>query len=58
VDRLPAALLTNRPLSGRYRTTLGRNAKGFRVSRADLADAMLRCLDDPATLRTTVGIAG
>lgn len=52
-------LLTNRPLSGRYRTTLGRNASGgFRVSRADLADAMLRCLEDAATVRTTVGIVG
>jgi len=53
-------LLTNRPLSGRYRTTLGRNASGGfgRVSRADLADAMLRCLTDAATVRTTVGIVG
>jgi putative NADH-flavin reductase len=51
-------LLTNGPLSGRYRTMLGRNASGFRVSRADLADAMLRSLEDAATVRTTVGIAG
>lgn len=37
---------------------MGRNAGGFRVSRVDLADAMLRCLEDPATVRTTIGIAG
>jgi len=53
-------LLTNGPRSGRYRTTLGRNASGGfgRVSRADLADAMLRCLEDAATVRTSVGIVG
>lgn len=53
-------LLTNGPARGRYRTTLGRNASGGfgRVSRADLADAMLRCLQDDATVRATVGIAG
>ncbi len=51
-------LLTNAPPTGCYRTTLGRNGGGWRVSRGDLADAMLRCLQDPATMRTTVGIAG
>ncbi|MBV9844805.1 MAG: NAD(P)H-binding protein, partial [Kutzneria sp.] len=49
-------LLTNRPPRGRYRTTPGRNAPGLRVSRADLADAMLCCLADAATVRTVVGI--
>jgi putative NADH-flavin reductase len=51
-------LLTNGPLTGHYQTTLGRNATGLRVSRADLADAMLRCLENSATIRTAVGIAG
>lgn len=51
-------LLANRPPSGRYPTTLGRNAPGLRVARADLADAMLRCPQDAAMVRTTVGIAG
>jgi putative NADH-flavin reductase len=50
--------LSDKPARGHYRTALGRNIPGgYVISRADLAAEMLRCLDDPATIRTTVGIA-
>ncbi|MFP3466569.1 NAD(P)-dependent oxidoreductase [Leifsonia sp. SIMBA_070] len=51
--------LTDGPATGRYRTRIGGAVpRGFRVSRADLAAAMLECLDRPETIRTAVGIAG
>jgi putative NADH-flavin reductase len=50
--------LTDGPLTGRYRTAVGRNVRGgFSVSRADVAHHMLRVLDEPATVGQTVGIA-
>jgi putative NADH-flavin reductase len=50
--------LTNKPLTGRYRTAIGRNVRGgFSVSRADVAHHMLRALDQPETIGQTVGIA-
>jgi putative NADH-flavin reductase len=50
--------LTNGPLTGRYRTALGRNLRGgVTVSRADVAHLMLRALDDPASIGQTVGVA-
>jgi putative NADH-flavin reductase len=50
--------LTNRPVTGRYRTAIGRNLRGgFSVSRADVAHHMLRALDQPETVEQTVGIA-
>jgi putative NADH-flavin reductase len=52
-----APILTNGPHTGRYR--LGSFAAGFgaRISRADFADAMLKALDDPATIRRAPIIA-
>ncbi|MDP9796047.1 putative NADH-flavin reductase [Catenuloplanes nepalensis] len=51
-------MLTDGAHTGRYRTELGRNVRGGnRISRADLADALLRCLADPRTVRTTVAVA-
>ncbi|MDR7274315.1 NAD(P)-dependent oxidoreductase [Catenuloplanes atrovinosus] len=51
-------MLTDGPRTGRYRTELGRGVRGGnRISRADLADAVLRCLADPRTVRTTVAVA-
>jgi putative NADH-flavin reductase len=51
-------LLTNGPLTGRYRTALGQNLqRGVRMSRADVAHAMLAALKQPATIRQEVGIA-
>lgn len=50
--------LTDKPLSGRYRTAYGRNIKGgVLVSRADVAHCMLSALEQPETIRQIVGIA-
>lgn len=50
--------LTDRPLSGAYRTALGRNLRGgLLVSRADVAHLMLATLDRPETIGQTIGIA-
>jgi hypothetical protein len=50
--------LTNKPLTGSYRTALGRNVRGgFSVSRADVAQHMLRVLSEPDTITSVVGIA-
>jgi putative NADH-flavin reductase len=50
--------LTDRPLTGTYRTAFERNVRGgLTVSRADVAHYMLHALDDPATIGHAVGIA-
>ena len=50
--------LNNKPLTGTYRTAVGANVpRGYSISRADVAHAMLAMLDDPATVRQAVGIA-
>ena len=50
--------LTNGRLTRRYRVAIGRNLRrGFLVSRADVADFMLRALADPTTVHETIGIA-
>jgi putative NADH-flavin reductase len=50
--------LTDKPLTGRYRTALDRNVRGgFAISRADVAHQMLACLDRPETIHHTVGLA-
>jgi putative NADH-flavin reductase len=50
--------LTDKPLTGHYRTALGRNVRGgFSVSRADVAHQMLHCLTQPETVHQTVGVA-
>jgi putative NADH-flavin reductase len=50
--------LTDKPLTGGYRTAVGRNLRnGASASRADVAHFMLRCLDDPATVHQAIGIA-
>jgi uncharacterized protein YbjT (DUF2867 family) len=50
--------LVDKPLTGRYRTAVGGNvARGYSISRADCAHAMLAALDDPATFGRAVGIA-
>jgi len=49
--------LTNKPLTGHYRTAVNRNVRGgYSIARADLADACLKLLDDPAAMRSTIGI--
>jgi len=47
--------LTSRPGRGRYRRMIDRNV-GRRIARADVADAILAVLADPATIRHAVGI--
>jgi putative NADH-flavin reductase len=50
--------LTDRPLTGKYRTAIGRNVLGGAViSRADVAHAMLDAVGRPDTVGQTVGIA-
>jgi putative NADH-flavin reductase len=50
--------LTNKPMSGAYRTAYGQNLRGgFLVSRADVAHLMLRVLAQPESIKHTVGIA-
>ena len=47
--------LTSRPARGRYRREIDRNV-GMSIARADVADAILGALADPATIGHTVGI--
>jgi putative NADH-flavin reductase len=50
--------LTDKPLTGHYRTAVDRNVRGgFSISRADVAHHMLACLAGPATIGHTVGVA-
>lgn len=49
--------LHDKPLNG-YRTARGQNVtRGFSASRADVADLMLRVLEEPETVGQPVGIA-
>jgi putative NADH-flavin reductase len=50
--------LTDKPFTGRYRTACGQNIRGgWSVSRADVAHLMLRVLEQPETIKQTIGIA-
>jgi putative NADH-flavin reductase len=50
--------LTDKPLTGTYRTAYGQNVRhGLFISRADVAHCMLRALGEPETFGQTVGIA-
>jgi putative NADH-flavin reductase len=50
--------LTSKPLTGRYRTAVGRNLKGgLSVPRADVAHFMLKVIDQPETISQVIGIA-
>ncbi|HEX2133056.1 MAG TPA: NAD(P)H-binding protein [Actinophytocola sp.] len=50
--------LTDKPLTGRYRTTTGGNVpNGKSIPRADVAHAMLATLTDPNTVHQAVGVA-
>src|SRR6266487_434914 len=50
--------LTDKPLTGRYRTAYGQNIRGgFSVPRADVAQFMLRVLGQPETIHQVIGIA-
>lgn len=50
--------LTNKSLTAAYRTAYGQNLRrGLVVSRADVAHLMLGVLDQPETIKQTIGIA-
>ena len=50
--------LTDKAFTGRYRTAYGQNIRGgWSVSRADVAHLMLRVLEQPETIKQTIGIA-
>ena len=50
--------LTNKPLTGIYRTAYGQNLRrGLLISRADVAHLMLRVLELPETIKEVIGIA-
>lgn len=49
--------LLDRPFTGRYRTAVDRSAGGATVSRADVADCMLRALERPEWIGHGVGVS-
>jgi uncharacterized protein YbjT (DUF2867 family) len=50
--------LTDKPLTGGYRTAYGQNVRGgWSVTRADVAHHMLHVLDQPETIKQIIGIA-
>src|SRR5215472_997980 len=50
--------LTDKPLTGHYRTAVGRNVRGgFRIPRADVAHYMLAAAGQPETIGQVIGIA-
>jgi uncharacterized protein YbjT (DUF2867 family) len=50
--------LVNSPLTTTYRTAVGANVpRGYSISRADAAHAMLAALQNPATIRQPLGVA-
>jgi putative NADH-flavin reductase len=50
--------LTNSPPTSTYRTAYGQNLRrGIAISRADVAQFMLRALEQPETIKQTIGIA-
>ena len=50
--------LTNKPLTGHYRTATGQNVRGgWSVPRADVAHLMLAVLSRPETIGQVIGIA-
>lgn len=50
--------LTDKPLTGTYRTAVGQNLpRGRLISRADVAHLMLQVISRPETIKHTIGIA-
>jgi len=50
--------LTDKPLTGTYRTAYGQNLRGgVLISRANVAHLMLRVLQQPDTIKQVIGIA-
>jgi len=54
---VPPAQLTDRPYTGKYRMQQGHlPGFGFKISRADLADFMIKAVQNPFTIRKVVGV--
>jgi putative NADH-flavin reductase len=50
--------LTNKPVTGRYRVQAGHLPRfGFKISRADVADFMIKAVEEHAHVREVVGIS-
>jgi putative NADH-flavin reductase len=50
--------LTDKPLTGTYRTAFEQNLRGgWSVPRADVANLMLRVLEQPETIKHAIGVA-
>jgi uncharacterized protein YbjT (DUF2867 family) len=50
--------LVNKPLTGVYRSRIGGNVpRGYKISRANVAHAMLAAVHDPKTIKQSLGIA-
>ena len=53
-----ASMLTDKPLTGTYRTAVDKNVVGgWSISRADVAHLMLALVADDTTIRHVVGAA-
>lgn len=51
-------MLSDKPATGRYRTALNQNVRGGRrITRGDLAAAMLETIDDRSSVRAAIGVA-
>lgn len=51
-------VLTDKPATSRYRMAYGRSVRGgLRITRADAALCMLRVLDQPETVKQSIGVA-
>ena len=56
--RLINKTLTNKPLTGSYRTAYGQNVRGGAfISRADVAHLMLAVLGEPETIKQVISVA-
>jgi hypothetical protein len=49
--------LTDKPYTGKYRVREGYLPRfGFKISRADVADFMIKAVENPSTIRKVVGV--
>ena len=49
--------LTNKPYTGKYRVREGHLPRfGFKVSRSDVADFMIKAIENRASIRQVVGV--
>jgi len=49
--------LTDKPYTGKYRVGVGHLPRfGFKISRADVADYMIKAVENPSTIRKVVGV--